>query len=150
MSSEITSELPAVSRLLTGAFEKSGLTETELAKSAGISVGATRVALSGVRHHRGETVRAPSPDYVVTRLAYSLGVDEAALYEAGRGLAAQLLATMKFAKALTVRDAAADAAHPRGTRGLASVPTAELRAELVRRLSRPLAAPSPRGAGHLT
>ncbi|MGO1971616.1 MAG: helix-turn-helix domain-containing protein [Propionibacteriaceae bacterium] len=128
---------PVESELLDAQYRKSGLTVADLAKSTGISVGAIRIALSGVRYRDGQPRRVVPPDQTVAKLAAVLGLSPKALTGIGRSRAAAILAEGQGSTVSAEPDlnsVAAIAGRQSVVRQmLAIVSTEELRAELDRR-----------------
>lgn len=94
-------EIPAECVALRSAYEVSGLTGAQLAKSAGVSTSSIQVALNGFRYRAGQRVVASPPDERLVKLAAVLGVLPDRLRELGRGRAAQLLERGMAAGSLT-------------------------------------------------
>lgn len=126
---------PAESLILNATYKKSGLTAADLAAATGLSVGAIRIALSGIRYRSGQPKVTVPPDQTLVRLASALGVGPAVLTSLGRERAAELLAGAKSTAAAPDLDTkAAIAAREALTRQVLAVfSTEELRAEIARR-----------------
>ncbi|SEB55008.1 hypothetical protein SAMN04489806_1071 [Paramicrobacterium humi] len=126
---------PAESLLLNAAYKKSGLTAADLAAATGISVGAIRIALSGLRYRDGQPKATVPPDQTLARLASALGIVPSVLQSIGRERAAELLGEAKSTAIAPDLDAtAAIAAREALTRQVLAVfSTDELRAEINRR-----------------
>ncbi|SFN43320.1 hypothetical protein [Mycetocola miduiensis] len=128
-------QLPAESLILNATYKKSGLTAADLAAATGLSLGATRIALSGIRYRDGEPKVTVPPDQTLALLASALGIAPAVLSGLGRDRAAELLAEAKSTVAAPdLNTTAAIAARESLTRQVLAVfSTDELRAEIARR-----------------
>ncbi|TFD23818.1 hypothetical protein [Cryobacterium sp. TMT2-23] len=128
-------QAPAESLILNATYKKSGLTAADLAAATGLSVGAIRIALSGIRYRSGEPKATVPPDQTLVRLASALGIGPAVLSGLGRDRAAELLTGAKSTSAAPDLDTqAAIAAREALTRQVLAVfSTDELRAEIARR-----------------
>lgn len=128
---------PVESEILDAQYRKSGLTIADLANSTGISAGAIRIALSGVRYRDGEPRRVVPPDQTVAKLAAVLGLGPDTLIGVGRSRAASILAEGQGTTASTEPDlnsvAAIAGRQTLARQILAIFSTEELRAELERR-----------------
>lgn len=138
MTPPVEQELqPVECELLDAQYRKSGLTVADLAKATGISVGAIRIALSGVRYRDGQPRRVEPPDQTVAKLSAVLGISPETLIGVGRSRAAAILAEGQGTTQGAVPDlnsVAAIAGRQSVTRQvLAIFSTEELRAELERR-----------------
>lgn len=128
---------PIESELLDAQYRKSGLTVADLARSTGISVGAIRIALSGIRYRDGQPRRVVPPDQTVAKLSSVLGLSAETLIGIGRSRAAAILAegqgTTKSAGP-DLNSVAAIAGRQSIVRQMLAIfSTEELRAELERR-----------------
>lgn len=85
-------DIPAECKLLRAKYKKSGLTVAELAQASGLSVGTITIVLSGVRYRAGKPHVSIPPDGTLVKVASVLRVQPAALRDAGRERAADLLA----------------------------------------------------------
>jgi transcriptional regulator with XRE-family HTH domain len=128
---------PVECGILDAQYRKSGLTIADLAESTGISVGAIRIALSGIRYRDGQARRVVPPDQTVAKLAAVLGISADILTGVGRSRAAAILSEGQGATVSAQPDlnsAAAIAGRQSVVRQMLSVfSTEELRAELARR-----------------
>lgn len=84
-------EIPLESQALHHAFKKSNLTAADLAAASGMSVGAVRVALSGLRYRKGVPEAVVPPDHTLAKLASLLGVPDTLLSAVGRERAGTLM-----------------------------------------------------------
>lgn len=131
--------IPPESALLRAAYERSGLSVGSMAKATGMSTTAIQIAMNGYRYRDGKATVTMPPDSTVVKMASVLRVAPAALHEAGRGRAAELLdeAVSSVLKTTTSTDQSAMAmsagrqalAH----QVLAAFSTEELRVEVQRR-----------------
>lgn len=85
-------ELPVECELLDAQYRRSGLTVADLADSTGISAGAIRIALAGIRYRNGQARRVVPPDQTVAKLSAVLGISADTLIGVGRSRAAAILA----------------------------------------------------------
>ncbi|MGO2061425.1 MAG: hypothetical protein ACTH2M_00185 [Microbacteriaceae bacterium] len=83
--------VPPESKLLRAAYESSGLAVSAMAEATGISKPSIHIAMNGFRYKQGQPVAVSPPDKTLVKLASLLRVQPAALREAGRERAAQLL-----------------------------------------------------------
>lgn len=134
-SDDSASRLPPESLLLNATYKKSGLTAADLAAATGLSVGAIRIALSGIRYRDGQPKATVPPDVTLVRLASALGIGPAVLTSIGRERAAELLTEAKSAPVAPDLDTtSAIAARDALTRQVLAVfSTDDLRAEIARR-----------------
>jgi hypothetical protein len=134
-SDDLGVQSPAESLLLNATYKKSGLTAADLAVATGLSVGAIRIALSGIRYRDGQPKATVPPDQTLVLLASALGVVPAVLHGLGRERAAELLAEAKNPPvARDLNTTSAIAAREALTRQVLAVfSTDELRAEIARR-----------------
>lgn len=134
-SDDSASQPPAESLLLNATYKKSGLTAADLAAATGLSVGAIRIALSGIRYRDGQPKATVPPDLTLVRLASTLGIGPAVLSSIGRERAAELLTEAKSAPVAPDLDTtSAIAARDALTRQVLAVfSTDDLRAEIARR-----------------
>lgn len=134
-SDDSASQPPAESLILNATYKKSGLTAADLAAATGLSVGAIRIALSGLRYRDGQPRSTVPPDLTLIRLASALGIGPAVLGSIGRERAAELLAEAKNAAVAPDLDTtSAIAARDALTRQVLAVfSTDDLRAEIARR-----------------
>lgn len=89
--------IPAESAALDQAYKRSGMTAADLAAATGISVGAVRIALSGIRYYRGEAKTTPPPDETLAKLAVALGLPPKLFESINRVRAAALMQEVKTA-----------------------------------------------------
>lgn len=128
---------PAECAILDARWRTSGLSADDLAEATGISVGAIRIALSGIRYRNGQPRSVVPPDQTLAKLAAVLGIPPEALAGVGRPRAATLLSKVEGAAKSAEPDLATVAAIAGRTslarQILAQFSTEELRAELIRR-----------------
>lgn len=126
---------PAESLILNATYKKSGLTAADLAAATGLSVGAIRIALSGIRYRDGQPKATVPPDQTLALLASALGIAPAVLSGIGRDRAAGILTEAKSSAAAPDLDTtSAIAARDALTRQVLAVfSTDDLRAEIERR-----------------
>ena len=134
-SDELGVQPPAESLILNATYKKSGFTAADLAVATGLSVGAIRIALSGIRYRDGQPKATVPPDQTLARLASALGVVPAVLSNLGRDRAAELLAEAKSTVSAPDFDTKAAIAAREGLsrQVLAVFSTDDLRAEIARR-----------------
>ena len=142
-STEPASELqvPPESALLRSTYKKSGIKVADLAAATGLSVSSIHIALNGLRYRDGVAKVAVPPDRTLVKLSSVLGVEPAALREAGRERAAELLDEVSESDQILPTSFSSDAeakAHAAGRTALARQVLAafsleELRAEVKRR-----------------
>lgn len=84
-------QVPPESALLRATYKKSGIKVADLAAASGLSVSSVHIALNGFRYRDGVAKAAVPPDRTLVKLGSVLGVESAALREAGRERAAELL-----------------------------------------------------------
>lgn len=127
--------VPAESATLDQAWRRSGLTHSELAIATGMSVGAVRVALAGVRYRAGsgEAFAVVPRDEPLAKLASVLGVDPRVLSLLGRDRAAQMVTSAATEEIDLEAPAAVAGRRALAKQVLAAFSTAELRAEIERR-----------------
>lgn len=126
--------VPPESVALNGYYKKSGLTAADLAAATGLSVGAIRIALSGVRYRDGEPKTVVPPDPTVAKLASALGLEPQVLRSLGRERAAEMLAEGKSTAIDDLDTKAAIAGRQNLARQVLAVfSTEELRTEIARR-----------------
>ena len=89
--------LPAESVELNRAYKRSGLTAADLAAATGLSVGAVRIALSGIRYYKGEAKPTAPPDETLAKLASVLGLPPKVLVVLKRGRAAAIMGEVETA-----------------------------------------------------
>lgn len=126
---------PPESLILNATYKKSGLTAADLAAATGLSVGAIRIALSGLRYRSGQPKATSPRDQTLVLLASALGISPVALSSVGRDRAAEMLAEAKNQTTKPDLDTTAAIAAREGLarQVLAVFSSAELQAELHRR-----------------
>lgn len=139
--SELDLQVPPESTLLRTTYKQSGIKVADLAGASGLSVSAIHIALNGFRYRDGVAKVAVPPDRTLVKLGSVLGVEPAALREAGRERAAELLDEVGESDQSLPTTFSSDAeakAHAVGRTALARQVLAafsleELRAEISRR-----------------
>lgn len=134
-------EVPPESALLRATYKQSGIKVADLATASGLSVSGIHIALNGFRYREGVARAAVPPDRTLVKLGAVLGIEPAALREAGRDRAAELLAEVGESDESLPTTFSSDGeakAHAAGRVGLsrqvlAAFSSEELRAELLRR-----------------
>lgn len=134
-------QIPPESVLLRTTYKQSGIKVADLAGASGLSVSAIHIALNGFRYRDGVPKVAVPPDRTLVKLGSVLGIEPAALHEAGRDRAAELLADVGESDQSITTTFSSDAeakAHAAGRAALARQVLAafsleELRAEVARR-----------------
>ncbi|OYO00745.1 hypothetical protein CGZ95_08975 [Enemella evansiae] len=125
--------IPVESVTLQRAYKQSGLTAADLAAATGMSIGAVRIALAGVRYRNGEARTAIPPDATVAKLASVLGVTAGMLTALGRGRAAAMMAEIETADIDLETPAAIAGRHSLAKQVLGIFTTEELETEVKRR-----------------
>ena len=133
--------IPPESALLRMTYKKSGIKVADLAAASGLSVSSIHIALNGFRYRDGVAKVAVPPDRTLVKLGSVLGVEPAALREAGRERAAEMLDEISESDQSLPTTFGSDAeaqAHASGRAALArqvlaALSLEELRAEVERR-----------------
>lgn len=126
-------DIPAESAIIDQAYRRSGLTHSALAIATGMSVGAVRIALAGVRYRHGRPVSVRPKDEPLAKLASVLGLDPRQLSLVGRDRAAQMMSGVDIQDVDLEAPAAVASRRALAQQVLAAFSTEELRAEIDRR-----------------
>ncbi|WP_129656300.1 hypothetical protein [Rothia halotolerans] len=126
-------DIPIESAELQRAYKQSGLTAADLAAATGISVGAVRIALAGIRYYKGEPRTTHPPDETLAKLASVLGIDANMLRGFGRERAAAIMADVETAAVDLQAPAAIAGRQALAKQVLGVFSTDELEAEVKRR-----------------